>query len=150
MKPYQRLPAPFARAGLLAALGTLLFMASCAYSESDDARNAARSAVQSEMKDGPAFSFAGVSTDPNRKVIPLDSAALGGRIDGHKLHVVMHRCGACHKAPDPRMKYAYEWDDVVASMQNKAANAGLLRFSKPEDESVRGFMRAHARRTLSK
>ncbi len=146
MKSCQRLPAPFAKAGLLVVAVVLPMLAGCGYSEPDEARNAARAAVQSELQDAPALLFAGVSADPNRKVIPLDSATLPGPINSHQLHMFRHRCGACHKVPDPRMKYAYEWDGVVAGMQNKAANAGLLAFAQAEQESVRAFLRDHARR----
>jgi hypothetical protein len=134
------------RAGLLSSLVLLVGVTACNSGNRDEAYMSAIAAVSASMQDGPGYLLAGVSTDPSKKVAQFDSAALVGPIDPHQLHAFTHRCGACHRPPDPRMKHAYEWDATVAQMERTIANAGLLPIANSDRKTILDFLTQHARR----
>ena len=145
-KSNQRFRAVFVAARLLA-FGLLIGVASCNSDEADYRTTlAARVAVSASMENGPTYLLAGVSTDPMKKVIPIDTARFTGRTATQQFHAFKHRCGSCHLPPDPGMHRSYEWESVVTQMERTVGHAGLLPIPPADRDMILKFLMQYSQR----
>lgn len=82
----------------------------------------------------PNAGLAGISTYEVPGLIAFRQPA-GGVTDSVGYHRFVHRCGACHGAPDPAMHTAAEWPAVLDKMKTNMKDAGLLPL-RPEDQRL--------------
>ncbi len=82
----------------------------------------------------PGAGLAGISTYPVPDLIPFREPAVGVT-DSLGYHRFLHRCGACHEAPDPTMHTIAEWPAVLEKMKGNMRKSGLLPL-RPEDQQL--------------
>ena len=88
---------------------------------------------------------AGVSVFREITVEPLDPRLLGADAASPAYHVLLHRCGACHLAPDPTQLEANQWRAVVTRMEGLIEDAGILPLAPRGRETILSFLLRHAK-----
>lgn len=90
--------------------------------------------------------LASVSATQLVHVAPLGSVELTDHADSVDYHRFMHRCGACHTAPDPSLHTATEWPDVIQRMKATMRKAGLLPMDTSDESAVLDFVLRRSKR----
>lgn len=84
--------------------------------------------------------LAGISAQGVSGVVPLAPRRLGDRADSTAFRDLVHRCTACHVAPDPSMHTAGEWPVVISRMKDNIRLAGLLPLRPREERMITQFL----------
>lgn len=90
------------------------------------------------------FELAGMSTTRRIEIEPLNVRRLDGDTTGPAYAAFHARCSACHAAPAPDSKPAYEWSGVMKRMSQNQLDAGLMPIRPGDGAMVLAFLERHA------
>jgi len=87
---------------------------------------------------------AGISVLRNPDLRPINPKRIGADTTSQGFHRYVHRCGACHSAPDPSLHSASEWRSVSPRMEKHMEEAGLIPLGPTDRTVILEFLQRHA------